>query len=97
MDNKEYPHEVYNYLDGPKTVKWLESMGYTAKMADKEGTYFHKWRKGRAISVYYLDKLLTRWGIGLWEVPVNCWLKGDPYNSGNPNSPDARKNRPKRQ
>jgi hypothetical protein len=76
--------EVSDWLDGPAFVQWLEDHGMRTmvELTENEQRRVNEWRRGGRANVYTADKVLTRLGRHLWELPDTLWADLQRHGSG---------------
>lgn len=69
--------ETAEWLDGPMLVEWLEKMGFvlTQNAIGWHHKPVRKWRNGSRAQVYAVDRLLSKLGVHLSELPHECWVR----------------------
>jgi hypothetical protein len=70
------PPKERNWLDGNRLVEWLEANGHslTKPIVGPLECSIRRWRGGAKCSVYQADRLLTKLGVHLHEVPDDLWV-----------------------
>jgi hypothetical protein len=70
-----------NWIDGSRLVDWLQERGaqLTRPALGGHERAIRHWREGKACSVYQADRVLTRLGFHLHELPDDFWLDGPPH------------------
>lgn len=77
------------WLDGPRLVCWLEGKGLFSMQLQVGGLArrVSDWKKGTTANVFTADRVLTRLGLHISEIPDELWV--DSPLTGRPIEPVA--------